>query len=769
MDRPNPHEALAQVLRDHGRLVGTHPDRVRGLLSDILGVDARDFRAEVDALVVASEEGVPALLLDTLDPDGSVDSAVTEGVSLLEARGLTTGRASDATLTWACALDAQVSESLSSSMRSDSAWRSDPAPEPRSGGVLATDATYLPPPPDASTTGAQNGAQNGAPTGSPTGSHPDDPAAPVDPHRRPAAPVPAHGEPDGGVGPATPPHRVASRRRPSRRSAAVAALVVTTLVAGALGAKALWPDGSNVADASPTATTPGGTLRLTASSGLTWDPMETTDPGLRLLMNRALYRGLVAFDSATDDKPAALVPDLATSTGDTTDKGRTWSFTLRPEVRWEDGTPVTCADAKAGLARAFAAAKFYHYSYEAAVLVDVPQGADGLPVYKGAGTAGKAAFDRAVSCAGSTLTVRLSVPEYEFQRYLALPELAPYRAAPALGPGARSLSNGPYVVAAASVSSTTGTLVRNPRWSPATDTLRPAFPDRIEVATASVDEVASGLAADALAFRRAVTLSPLPAAVDSAFASAPDRTQVAPAGVTELLVPNPRTDTMSSTAYRRAFALSTDRASYVSAMGGPAARMEQRSTAGTYHDGPAAGFDLQQARALLAGDHPRLKVAYFSTPESERAMAALSAGWVQAGFAVNLVAFKGDKAGYHKAIGEAAGKTTYDAVRADHVDSLDRSATAESIDPRFTPGLPAGEAKTLTAAIDTAIGTAPGPARDAAWRSVDDVVSVLALLVPLANRASLVGTGSDVRGATTSIEFSGAVDPLRVSLAPTES
>jgi peptide/nickel transport system substrate-binding protein len=546
------------------------------------------------------------------------------------------------------------------------------------------------------------------------------------------------------------------------------ALVATTLVAGALGARALWPEGSNVADKGPTAT-PGGTLRLTASSGLTWDPMETTDPGLRLLMNRALYRGLVAFDSATDDKPAALVPDLATTTGDTTDKGRTWSFTLRPGVRWEDGTPVTCADAKAGLARAFAAAKFYHYSYEAAVLVDVPQGADGLPVYKGAGTAGKAAFDRAVSCAGSTLTVRLSVPEYEFQRYLALPELAPYRAAPALGPGARSLSNGPYVVEAASVSSTTGTLVRNPRWSPATDTLRPAFPDRIEVATVSVDEVASGLAADALAFRRALTLSALPAAVDSAFASAPDRTQVAPAGVTELLVPNPRTDTMSSSAYRRAFALSTDRASYVSAMGGPAARLEQRSTAGTYHTGPAAGFDVQQARALLAGDHPRLKVAYFSTPESERAMAALSAGWVQAGFAVNRVAFKGDKAGYHKAMGEAAGQTTYDAVRADYVDSLDRSATAESIDPRFRPGLPVGEATTVTAAIDTAIGTAPGPARDAAWRSVDDVVSVLALLVPLANRAALIGTGSAVRGATTSIEFSGAVDPLRASLAPTES
>lgn len=497
--------------------------------------------------------------------------------------------------------------------------------------------------------------------------------------------------------------------------------------------------------------------------------MATTDPGLRLLMNRALYRGLVAFEAVANDRPARLVADLATTTGKTADRGKTWSFDLRPDVLWEDGSPVTCADAKAGVARAFGAAQFFGYSYEAAVLIDVPQDAAGLPVYKGVGTAGKDAFDRAVSCSGSTLTFRLAVPEYEFHRYLAVPELAPFRPAPTAAAGTRSLSNGPYVVDAASASPTTVSLVRNGRWSSTTDTFRPAFPDRIEVTTASVDDVAAGLASDAVAYRRTMTLSALPAAVDKVFASVPDRTQVAPAGVTELLVPNLTTATMSSTANRRAFALSTDRSSYVVAMGGPAARMEQRSTAGTYHSGPTVTFDVRQARSLLAGDKPRLKVAYHSTPEAEQAMAALAAGWKQAGFAVDLVAFKGEKGAYIKAMADAAATTTYDVVRADHVNGLNRSATAQSIDPRFVAGLPAAEAKTVTSAIDTAIATAPGPSRDAAWLDVDDVVSVLALVVPLANRASLVGSGSAVRGATTSIEFCGAIDPLRVSLAPTES
>lgn len=763
MDRPIPHDALAQVLRDHGRLVGSQPERVRGLLSDILGVDGRDFRAEVDALVVACEEGVPALLLDQADTAESADSAVTEGVGRLEARGLASERAADATLTWASALEAQVSDSLRTSL--SSSVRSDPPPEAHTGGVLAADATVLPL--------------------APAGGRPPEAAAPAPPVPR-AAPGPSP-TPPRSPAPTPPPdlsstdlsttdplpasasRRTALKLPAGRRGPAVVALLVTALVASALGAKALWPEGTTTPDAAPAAATRGGTLRLTSSGGLTWDPMETTDPGLRLLMNRALYRGLVAFQAAANDQPATLVADLATDTGTTLDKGKTWSFDLRPGVRWEDGSPVTCADAKAGVARAFGAAKFFGYSYEAAVLIDVPQGADGLPVYQGKGAVGQAAFDRAVSCSGSTLTVRLSAPDYEFQRYLAVPELAPFRVAPAVGPGTRSLSNGPYAVDAATATATTVALVRNGRWSAATDTLRPAFPDRIEVTTAADDDVAQGLATDAVAYRRTMTLSPLPAAADSAFVSAPDRTQVAPAGVTELLVPNLRTTTMSSAANRRAFALSTDRASYVAAMGGPAARMEQRSTAGVYHNGPTVAFDVQQARSLLAGDTPRLKVAYRSSPELERAMTALAAGWKQAGFAVNLVAFKGDSAAYLTAMADAAATTTYDAWRGDYVDSLDRSWTAQRIDPRVSAGLPAADAQTVTSAIDSALGTPPGPARDAAWRNVDDVISVLALLVPLANRVSLVGSGSAVRGATTSLEFSGAIDPLRVSLASTDS
>lgn len=55
--------ALGAVLRDHGWDVATDARRLRGSLNDVLGADAGEHRAAVDAVVVAVEEGVVADLL----------------------------------------------------------------------------------------------------------------------------------------------------------------------------------------------------------------------------------------------------------------------------------------------------------------------------------------------------------------------------------------------------------------------------------------------------------------------------------------------------------------------------------------------------------------------------------------------------------------------------------------------------------------------------------------------------------------------------------
>lgn len=85
--------ALRVVVRDHGRRVAEDPTRVRALLVDALGPDAREARAELDAVVVAAEEGVPAAV-------GASPSAKADARARLEQRGLSPAMARVAVHCW---------------------------------------------------------------------------------------------------------------------------------------------------------------------------------------------------------------------------------------------------------------------------------------------------------------------------------------------------------------------------------------------------------------------------------------------------------------------------------------------------------------------------------------------------------------------------------------------------------------------------------------------------------------------------------------------
>ena len=83
------------------------------------------------------------------------------------------------------------------------------------------------------------------------------------------------------------------------------------------------------------------------------DPQRSYSPGVWNVM-RLYTRQLVAFAPRPGPAGDRVVPDLATAPGRTTDGGRTWTYTLRAGVRWEDGRPLTCADVKYGIERLFA-------------------------------------------------------------------------------------------------------------------------------------------------------------------------------------------------------------------------------------------------------------------------------------------------------------------------------------------------------------------------------------------------------------------------------
>lgn len=99
--------ALAESVADVGRLATTDPFRVRALLSDTLGAGARANRAEIDAVVMGVEEGVPAALIGRRrGPGGATD---VELLSRLEARGLDPAMSQFALGAWGAAMAAETS------------------------------------------------------------------------------------------------------------------------------------------------------------------------------------------------------------------------------------------------------------------------------------------------------------------------------------------------------------------------------------------------------------------------------------------------------------------------------------------------------------------------------------------------------------------------------------------------------------------------------------------------------------------------------------
>ncbi|MEV6932704.1 ABC transporter substrate-binding protein [Dactylosporangium sp. NPDC051485] len=223
-----------------------------------------------------------------------------------------------------------------------------------------------------------------------------------------------------------------------------------------------------------------------------------------------LQRTLTAFQPAPDG--GRLVPDLATDTGRPGPDARSWTFTLRDGVSFEDGTPIGCADVKYGVARAFATRELPGPRAAGIRLLDIPLDSAGRPVYHGPYTTGGndvAAFDRAVACSADqrSITFRLARPAGDFNG--AVSQLAfspvPRRADTGTGYDGHPVASGPYRIAE-TVPGERLVLVRNEHWSRASDPYRPAYPDRIELD--------SGLSAAAVAARLASDTGPTTALAD---------------------------------------------------------------------------------------------------------------------------------------------------------------------------------------------------------------------------------------------------------------
>jgi peptide/nickel transport system substrate-binding protein len=258
----------------------------------------------------------------------------------------------------------------------------------------------------------------------------------------------------------------------------------------------------------------GGTLRLgfpafirsTLTQALALDPQKDYFFDSWELFRCCLLRTLLSYPGRPTRQGGALLqPDLAASMPEVSADGLTWTFHIRPGIRYApplQNVEITSGDFIRALARE-ANPKISGEGY--AFYYSIIQGFDDFAAGRSASISGLEAPDP------RTLRVHLTEPAGDLGDLFALAATAPIPPSPADpsapygaaqghddGYGRFLVSSGPYMFEgsqALDFSKPAGgqlpvtgyvpkeriVLVRNPSWKPASDPLRPAYVDRMEI------------------------------------------------------------------------------------------------------------------------------------------------------------------------------------------------------------------------------------------------------------------------------------------------
>jgi peptide/nickel transport system substrate-binding protein len=194
--------------------------------------------------------------------------------------------------------------------------------------------------------------------------------------------------------------------------------------------------------------------------------------------SRLWARALTTFKPAPGKDGLTLVPDLAQSLGQPSDGGKTWTYKLRPGLKYSDGTPITSKDVKYAIERSNYARDVLSNgpTYFAANLVD-----NKIP-YKGPYKDKTGGLDSIETPDDTTIVFHLTAPFADFDYLTSNPQTAPVPQAKDKGADyVKSIvSSGSYMFK--SYDPNTGAvLVKNPNWSASSDPIRKQYADEIDI------------------------------------------------------------------------------------------------------------------------------------------------------------------------------------------------------------------------------------------------------------------------------------------------
>ncbi|MBB2985903.1 ABC transporter substrate-binding protein [Terracoccus luteus] len=223
----------------------------------------------------------------------------------------------------------------------------------------------------------------------------------------------------------------------------------------------------------------GGTLRFGMAGD--WDSIDPGDTYYGLSWNflRNYARTLVVFKAAPGEGGTQLVPDLATSLGKPSDGNKTWTYTLRDNLKYQDGSPITSKDVKYAVARQLDKDTFPNGpTYFNDFLADVPEG---YSVYKDKNLDDLKSIETPDD---KTIVFKLKTGFSGFDYFAQLPATAPVPQAKDTGSKYKEtiVSSGPYKFTSYQAGKSYE-LDRNESYDPATDpdSGRKALPDKLTV------------------------------------------------------------------------------------------------------------------------------------------------------------------------------------------------------------------------------------------------------------------------------------------------
>src|SRR5262245_33901409 len=200
---------------------------------------------------------------------------------------------------------------------------------------------------------------------------------------------------------------------------------------------------------------------------------DSTDPGNTYYGNmwnfsRLYTMPLMTYKSTPGKDGLLVVPDLATAPGTVSDNGLTWTYHIKPNVKFEDGTTVTSSDVKYAVERTFDRSVLpLGPAYFPLLLAPQKPAYPGPFHNRSKNLMGLTAVDTPNP---TTIVFHLAKPFADFNYVAAIPQTAPVP--PKKDTGANyqlhPMSTGPYKFQSYQLNKQL-TLVPNTQWNAATD------------------------------------------------------------------------------------------------------------------------------------------------------------------------------------------------------------------------------------------------------------------------------------------------------------